>query len=111
MAGAGGHRGGLQDDGVAAGGETNRHLLIKDPTWSLENERKPLVFLPHAAFITREIRLFNLLFSITGLLTIFCMERLPCSVCSWRNKHTKDKKKIVLTRCADFKCPFCPFIC
>lgn len=35
VAGAGGHRGRLEDDGVAAGGESNRHLLVEDPPWSL----------------------------------------------------------------------------
>lgn len=35
VAGAGGHRGRLEDDGVAAGGEPNRHLLVEDPPWSL----------------------------------------------------------------------------
>lgn len=37
VAGAGGHRGRLQDDGVAAGGQSNRHLLVQDPTWSLRD--------------------------------------------------------------------------
>lgn len=35
VAGAGRHWGRLQDDGVAAGGQSNRHLLVQDPTWSL----------------------------------------------------------------------------
>lgn len=38
MAGARGHWGSLEDDGVAAGGEPNCHLLIQDPPWSLEEE-------------------------------------------------------------------------
>lgn len=92
MAGAGGHRGRLQDDGVAAGGETNCHLLVKDPTWSLENERKPFVFLPHAVFITQEMRLFNLLFLITGLLTIFRIETSMFLMFIEKFKHTKDEK-------------------
>lgn len=42
VAGAGGHRGRLQDDGVAAGGESHRHLLVQDPAWTLSHrgERK-----------------------------------------------------------------------
>lgn len=40
VAGAGGHRGRLQDDSVATGGESNRHLLIQDPTWSLSDGGK-----------------------------------------------------------------------
>lgn len=36
VTGAGGHRGGLEDDGVTAGRQPNCHLLVKDPTWSLE---------------------------------------------------------------------------
>jgi len=37
VAGAGGHRGGLEDDGVTAGGQPDRHVL-KDMPRSLEEE-------------------------------------------------------------------------
>lgn len=40
VARAGGHRGRLEDDSVTAGGEPNCHLLVKDPSWSLEEEEK-----------------------------------------------------------------------
>lgn len=43
VAGAGGHRGRLQDDGVAAGGQPNRHLLIQDPAWSLSHYQGSLL--------------------------------------------------------------------
>lgn len=46
MAGAGGHWGRLQDDGVAAGGESNCHLLVEDAPWSLE-EKNPFRFKEH----------------------------------------------------------------
>ena len=39
MARAGGHRRGLEDDGVTTGRQPNCHLLIEDPTRSLEEER------------------------------------------------------------------------
>lgn len=39
MARAGGHRRGLEDDGVTTGRQPNCHLLIEDPTGSLEEER------------------------------------------------------------------------
>lgn len=39
MAGAGGHRRRLKDDGVAAGRQPHCHLLIQDPPWSLEEEK------------------------------------------------------------------------
>lgn len=38
VAGARGHRRRLQDDGVAAGGEPHRHLLIQDLPRSLNEE-------------------------------------------------------------------------
>lgn len=38
VAGARGHRRRLEDDGVAAGGEPNRHFLIQDAPRSLEKE-------------------------------------------------------------------------
>lgn len=39
VSGARRHRGGLQDDGVAAGGQPDRHVLIEDPTWSLQKKK------------------------------------------------------------------------
>lgn len=40
VARAWGHRGRLEDDSVTAGGQSNCHLLVEDPAWSLHEDRR-----------------------------------------------------------------------
>lgn len=65
MAGAGGHGGRLEDDGVAAGGEPHRHLLVEYPTGSLEEERRG------GGGALLKIRTFHFLFHSLTLLTFY----------------------------------------
>lgn len=83
MAGARGHRGGLEDDGVTAGRQPNCHLLVQDPTWSLEVDRGSTFILIICALmfftfwdnrdqpLIQEMKLFDLLLSKTGYLKDF----------------------------------------
>lgn len=114
VAGAGGHRGRLEDDGVTAGGQPNCHLLVEDPAWSLQEVRRrggdlsqlqgifmlaicvrssapKLVFWDNSDPPYTDCAAFGFVAVEKPALNYFCIKGTAYLLCSWRNSNTTSK--------------------